>query len=75
MNIKTIEDIVALIAKRDNISMNEALILVECCRAEIDYVLSEEGEEIDDIMYEEICNIVQSWLGLEPDFIDILIGV
>lgn len=67
-----INDIVSLLVKRDGISENEAYNLIEECRAELNEVLS--GENVCCGIYEDACEIVYGWLGLEPDYIDIILG-
>lgn len=59
----SIEEIVALIARRDNISIEEARDSVRQCQTELDMIVSA-GGSLDDA---EEC--VAFWLGLEPDFV------
>ncbi len=66
MKIKTLEDLASMIARRDNISENEAMNLVEGCRNEIEDILAHDGTLFD------AEDAVASWLGLEPDYLDIL---
>lgn len=70
MNINIIEDIIILLMRRDGISENEARNMINCCRAEIHDLLS--GESMDYGVYDEVCEIVYNWLGLEPDVIDVI---
>lgn len=70
MNISTIEDIISLLMRRDGISENEAQNMIDCCRAEIYDLLSGEGMNYG--VYDEVCEIVYDWLGLEPDYIDLI---
>ena len=67
MGINTIEDIVSLLMRRDNISENEARSLVENCRAELDGLMEDGGS------YDEAADIVCDWLSLEPDVLDVMI--
>jgi hypothetical protein len=67
MEINTVEDIVSLLMRRDNISENEAWSLVEGCRAELDNLMEDGGS------YDEAADIVCDWLSLEPDVLDIMI--
>ena len=65
--VETREELVALIAKRDNITVEEA-----------EEAIDEVQEMIDDAIdygasYEEIALIVQDELGLEPDYMDLFI--
>jgi len=68
MNCNSIEDIIKLIMDRDNISYNEARYMVEDCQCELDYITSRSGS------YEEAVDAVYLILGLEPDYLDILLG-
>lgn len=67
MNISTIEDIISLLMRRDDISENEARNMIDCCRAEIHDLLSGEGMGYG--AYDEVCEIMADYLSLEPDFI------
>lgn len=59
-------DIVRLIARRDNISMNEAWNIVDNVCEELAYAVScGRYEEVEDIMLSE--------LGLEMDYVDALL--
>ena len=61
-----IDELVTMIAKRDNISENDARILVEDTARELEWAFqSGTLEDIEDIMREE--------LGLEPDYLDLFI--
>lgn len=71
MEINTIEDIVSLLMRRDNISENEARNMVDCCRAEIHDLLSGEGMGYG--VYDEVCEIMANYLSLEPDVLDIML--
>ena len=63
--MNTIEDIINLISRRDNISYLEAMNIVNECMEEMeDAVLSAHWQEAEDIL--------ASYLGLEPDYLDIL---
>lgn len=59
----SIEEIIALIARRDGISIEEARDSVRQCQSELDMIVSG-GGSLDDA---EEC--VAFWLGLEPDFL------
>ena len=59
-------DIVRLIARRDNISMNEAWNIVNMVCEELAYAVAHgRYEEVEDIMLSE--------LGLEMDYVDALL--
>ncbi len=63
--MNTVEDIINLISRRDNISYLEAMNIVNECMEEMeDAVLSAHWQEAEDIL--------ASYLGLEPDYLDIL---
>lgn len=63
--MNTVEDIINLIARRDNISYIEAMNIVNECMEEMeDAVLNANWQEAEDIL--------ASYLGLEPDYLDIL---
>lgn len=68
MEINTIDDIVSLLMRRDGISENEAWHLVKECREELDFLLANS----DYAPYEEATDIIGSILGLEPDYLPIL---
>lgn len=63
MEINTLEDMARMIAKRDDISFNEAMELIDNCAEEIDY--AESLDEVEDTL--------AYWLGLEPDYLDLFI--
>lgn len=63
----SIEEIVSLIARRDNISIEEARDTVRQCQSELDMIVSA-GGSLDDA---EEC--VAYWLGLEPDYLPSLL--
>lgn len=63
----SIEEIVALIARRDSISIEEAYDSVRQCQSELDMIV-DGGGTLDDA---EDC--VAFWLGLEPEYIEYLL--
>lgn len=65
--VQDINELVELIRKRDGISKNEALAIVEETQADIAEAVYN-GES-----YEEIVSILEYDLGLEPDYLDILL--
>ena len=65
MNVNTVEDIINLISRRDNISYLEAMNVVNECMEEMENaVLNANWQEAEDIL--------NSYLSLEPDYLDIL---
>ena len=63
--MNNVEDIINLISRRDNISYIEAINVVNECMEEIEgAVMRGNWQEAEDI--------VASYLGLEPDYLDIL---
>lgn len=63
---RTLDELAQMIAKRDGISLNEALIAVRDCAAEMELAFYDGSlDEAEDILREE--------LGLEPEFLDIFI--
>ena len=65
MNIDTVNDVINLIARRDNISKLEAMNVVNDCMEEMEgAVMRGNWQEAEDIL--------ASYLGLEPDYLDIL---
>ena len=65
--VNDIAGLAALLVKRDGISKNEAYNIIEDCQAEIDDVLSYGGS------YDTVMDIIQDYLGLEPDYLDLFI--
>lgn len=63
MNCNTPEDVARLIALRDNISENEALNLIDQCIEEL----------LDAQNIFEMEDTLKDWLGLEPDYLEILL--
>ena len=63
--MNTVEDIINLISRRDNISYIEAMNVVNECMEEMENaVLNANWQEAEDIL--------NSYLSLEPDYLDIL---
>lgn len=67
MSCNSVEDIIKLIMHRDNISYNEARYCVEDCMTELNYIAARGGS------YDEVADAIYMMLGLEPDYIDILL--
>lgn len=59
----TVQEIAEILMRRDNISYNEAMDMVERCQDELE-ILVQGGGSLDDA---EEC--VAYWLGLEPDYL------
>lgn len=65
--MNSVDDIIKLIARRDNISYIEAMNIVNECMEEMeDAILNAHWQEAEDIL--------ASYLGLEPDYLDILMA-
>lgn len=65
--MNSIEDIVKLLMRRDNISLMEAQEAINECKEELDVaILNGLWQDADDIL--------KSYLGLEPDYLDIFIN-
>ena len=63
---KTLEELAKMIAKRDDISYEEALTIVRDCAADMEHAFYNGNlDEAEDILREE--------LGLEPEFLDLFI--
>ena len=71
MNCRNFNDIVRLIERRDGISNDEAFGLVQDVRDELWDINQYSTDPI--VAYEECVEILQSELGLEPDYLDILL--
>ena len=67
MDAVSVEEIAQLIARRDNISIEEAYDSVRKCQSELDMIVMG-GGSLDDA---EEC--VAFWLGLEPDYLPALL--
>lgn len=63
----TLKELAKLISKRDNISLNEAHIIVEDTAMEINTAIAR-GDS-----YDEVMDILHDFLNLEPDYIDLFI--
>ena len=64
---KTLKELAKMIAKRDNISLNEAQIIVGETAEEINSAITR-GDS-----YDEVMDIIQYNLQLEPDYLDLFI--
>lgn len=63
----TVDDIVKILMKRDKIHEYEAREMVKNCQDEMNDVIMCGGT------YDDMEDAVKYWLGLEPDYIDILL--
>lgn len=63
---KNLHELAEMIAKRDNISFNEAAQAVHNCAEEMQQAFLDGN--LDDAE-----NALQYWLGLEPDYLEIFI--
>ena len=63
--MNTVEDIINLISRRDNISYLEAMNIVNDCIEEMEGAIMRGN-------WQEAEDILASYLGLEPDYLDIL---
>ena len=63
--MNTVEDIIQLISRRDNISYIEAMNMVNECMEEMESAITIGN-------WQEAEDILASYLGLEPDYLDIL---
>ena len=70
MNYNNINDIINLIARRDGISYEEAKFCVDDCIEELRYIINSGGYG----MYQEAEDAIASILGLEPDYLDIILN-
>lgn len=67
MPVSTVDDIIRLIKQRDHLSLIEARTIVDDCIEELRRTIHH-----GNIM--ECEEIVRDWLGLEPDFLEILLN-
>ena len=68
MDIRNLDDLACMIAKRAGISMHEANTLVDDCANEINELVA-----ADQATYDEVADIIADYLGLEPDYMDLFI--
>ena len=67
MNVNSIEDIIKLLMRRDNISLMEAQEAVNDCKEELDVAICNG-------LWQQAEDILKSYLSLEPDYLDIFIN-
>ena len=60
-------EIVKILMRRDGISENEAWNIVDEVQDEINEAIK------DNASYEDIADIIQDMLGLEPDYMDVFL--
>ena len=63
---RTLEELASMIATRDNISYNEALITVRDCAADMEHAFYTGN-------LDEAEMLLKDYLGLEPDYLDLFI--
>lgn len=56
-------EIIQILMRRDGITENEAIEMINNCQEEIDYIASHDGT------YDEVEEALRYWLGLEPDYL------
>ena len=71
MECDNIYDILNLIERRDNLSKEEAYQVVSDVRAELKEILSYEYDPL--YAYELAADLLRDELGLEPDYLQILL--
>lgn len=64
---KNLEQLAALISRRDGISMNEARNLIDETQEEINYVIN------NTLSYDEVVDVIKFNLNLEPDYLDLFL--
>lgn len=60
----TLEELAEMLARRDNISLEEAWRMIDATTEDIDYILASETPS-----YEEVEDVLVDNLGLEPDYL------
>jgi len=64
---KNLEQLAALISRRDGISLNEARNLIDETQKEINYIIN------NTLSYDEVVDVIKFNLNLEPDYLDLFI--
>ena len=67
------EEIIKILMRRDGITENEARNLIEECRAAIQDAIENAGIYSSFSLYNEVIDIIEDFLGLEPDYLDYLL--
>ena len=68
-------ELIEMIARRDGITFDEAYAAVEDCANEIAALFELDNIYNADEMYEEAVDLLRSDLGLEPDYLDLILEV
>lgn len=68
MEVRNLDELARMIARRDGIRMHEANILVDDCANAINELLMS-----DECSYDAVADIIADYLGLEPDYIDLFL--
>ena len=69
------KELIAMIARRDNISLEEAQEAVEECAEEIATLLEDPHYHNPAELYELAVDILANDLGIEPDYLDVILEV
>ena len=56
-------EIIQILMRRDGITEEEALEMINSCQEEINYIATHDGS------YDEVEDSLKYWLGLEPDYL------
>lgn len=70
MNINSLHELAQMIARRDNISFNEASTLVNDTQYELVKVI--EGCT-GEMLYEYAVDVLEDMLGIEPDYLELFL--
>lgn len=65
---QNVEYIARILKCRDDVSMHEAQIMINDCLIELESAIQNHAS------YDECVDIVADYLGLEPDYLDILLN-
>ena len=71
----TRDDLIKMIARRDDLSFNEAAEAVEDCAQSIAVLLDRDNVDSAEDLYQEAVDILREELGLEPDYLDLVLEV
>lgn len=66
----TIEDLAKLISERDNLPYEESLGLVQEVKEKIEVLIQDDSEDMYSLL-SSIEDLLESELGLEPDYLDV----
>ena len=68
------EEIIEILVRRDGISREEAIRVIHECREALnDMLLHADSLDNSFSLYDAATDIVANYLGLEPDYLDILL--